>query len=363
MSLNILKTAVSFLLLIMMALPVPAQNCWAPDDIQQPDPAVAKSAPVGEWMQDLQAASAILKNVPTLQKLPEIRLRNNMYLGYPMPGFGNTARVSANLYPPHTWEGECGLKKGADYFTKAHLHITFNEPRNIFNNLSYAVRDEQLEAYLEPKALERIGGETLYTHGAVILTPDHISPWVPVTAEEYLRFKEREAQKELAELEKTLFETMNPEDNSQDTEAMLREMEKTDPAQAKELRKMIEENKKVLEASIAESVPVIQQQIEEKRQYLADLNVYLAGLSPKERSVQAALETNWGEGRYGLAPAGTVGRGKLVKLNPALNQGDKPTRRIQIIVIQPFANDEALRDAMTLALRDVDYPALRRLIR
>jgi len=347
----------------MMALPAPAQNCWAPDDIQQPDPAVAKSAPVAEWMQDLKAVSTILKNVRALQKLPEIRLRNNMYLGYPMPGFGNTARISANLYPPHTWEGECGLKKGADYFTRAHLHITFNEPRDIFNHYSYAVRDEQLNAYLEPQILDHAGEETIYSHRAVILTPDHIAPWVPVTVEEYIRFKEREGQKELAELEKTLFETMNPEDNSQETEAMLREMEKSDPAQAKELRKMIEENKKALEASIAESLPLLQQQIEEKRQYLADLNAYLAALSPKERSAQAALETNWGEGRYGLAPGGTTGRGKLVKLNPALNQGDKPARRIQIIVIQPYANDDTLWDAMTLALRDVDYPALRRLIR
>lgn len=347
----------------MPALPLGAQNCWAPDDVQQPEPAVAKSAPVAEWMQDLKAASAVLKNVRTLQTLPQIRLRNNMYLGYPMPGFGNTARVSANLYPPHTWEGQCGLKKGADYFTKAHLHLSFNEPRNIFNNHSYAVRDEQLDAYLEPQALERIGEETLYSHRAVILTPDRLAPWVAVTVEEYLYFKEREGQKELAEIEKTLSDMMNPEDASGETEAMLKEFEKTDPARAKELRKMIEENQKAREASIAASLPEVRRQLQEKQRYLADLNDYIAKLSTRERSAQAVLEANWGEGRYGIAPAGSAGRGKLVKLNPALNQGDKPARRIQLIVIQPFANDPSLRDAMTGALRDLDYAALRRLIR
>ncbi len=360
---DILKVIGSFLLLRLLALPLEAQNCWAPDDIQQPDPAVAKSAPVAEWMQDLKTISAILKNVRALQTMPEIRLRNNMYLGYPMPGFGNTARVSANLYPPHTWEGQCGLKKGADYFTEAHLHVTFNEPRNIFNEVSIQVRDEQLEAYFEPHVLERIGEETLYRHRAVILTPERLSPWVPVTVEEYLRFKEREAQKELAKMEKTLSEMMNPEDTSEEAEAMLREFEKTDPAQAKELRKMIEENKKALEASIAEGLPEVRRQIEEKRRYLLDLNDYLAKLSPRERSVPAILEASSGEDRYGIAPPGSAGRGKLVKLNPALNQGDKATRRIQLIVVQPFANDRSLGEPMTRALRDVDYPALRRLIR
>ncbi len=360
---DILKVIGSFLLLRLLALPLEAQNCWAPDDIQPPDPAVTKSAPVAEWMQDLKATSDILKNIRTLQTLPEIRLRNNMYLGYPMPGFGNTARVSANLYPPHTWEGQCGLKKGADYFTKAHLHVSFNEPRNIFNNHSYAVRDEQLDAYLEPQALERVGEETLYSHRAVILTPDRLAPWIAVTVEEYLRFKERQGQKELAELEKTLFEMTHPEDNTEETEVMLREMEKTNPAQAKEMRKIIEENQKTLEAGIAESLPEVRRQVEEKERYLADLNGYLAKLSPRERSAQAVLEVNSGEGRYGLAPAGSAGRGKLVKLNPALSQGDKPARRIQLIVLQPFANDPSLGEPMTRALREVDYAELRRLIR
>lgn len=351
------------LLLLLLAPSVEAQNCWAPDDIQPPDPAVAKSAPAAEWMQDLKAAGAVLKNIRTLQTLPEIRLRNNMYLGYPMPGFGHTARVSANLYPPHTWEGPCGLKKGADYFTKAHLHVSFNEPRNIFNNHSYAVRDEQLDAYLEPQALERVGEEILYSHRAVILTPDRLAPWVPVTVEEYLRFKEREGQKELAEQEKTLFEMTHPEDNTEETEAMLREMEKTDPAQAKEMRKIIEENKKTLEASIAESLPGVRRQVEEKQRYLANLNGYIAKLSPRERGAQAVLELNSGEGRYGMAPAGSAGRGKLVKLNPALSQGEKAARRIQLIVLQSFANDPSLGEPMTRALREVDYAELRRLIR
>ncbi len=67
--------------------------------------------------------------------------------------------------------------------------------------------------------------------------------------------------------------------------------------------------------------------------------------------------------RFDLATGGTLDRGKIVRLNPALSQGENPTRRIQLIVVNVFANDQSLWDELAQALREVDYPALRRLLR
>lgn len=339
-------------------------NCWAADHYQAPDPAVAKSAPVDLWKQDLDLAGEILKKIPTLQVIPDTRMRLNKYLGYrPMPGFGHTARVSAGLYPPRAWEGECGLNKHAERINRGHLHITFNEPRDIFGYMSHAVKDSALTAYIEPEIAESIDAETIYRHRAVILTPGHISPWIAVSVDEFLQYKLREAEADLAEIQQTLEEMLHPEDPGDESEAMLRELEKTDPAQAQELRKIIAETRRQTEAGIAAALPEIQRQVAEKRRQRDDLIAYREALPAGERSAPAYLEAAIGQGRYGLATERSKSRGKLVKINPALCEGENARRRIQLIVVQPFANDDTLWDTLTRALRETDFPALRRLLR
>lgn len=342
--------------------PAPAQqaNCWAPDYMQPVEPAIARATPVEEWKKDFAIAGAVLKNNRTLQRIPQTRLRNRMFIGIRIDGFGHFAHVMAMLYPPVAWaEGECGLRKGPDFFNSGHLDISFNDPRLIFEHQAYAVRD--LEAYFEPQAAARVGEETLYNHKKlwiVVLTPNQLPPWIPVTVEEYLQFKEREEQKKLADLEKTLAEVLETGERLKESMAGIAELKKTDPALAAQMQKTMENERARWEKEKPEVEKQYQKLLQEQRQELSALGAFKSALSPAERNAQ----THLGDGRFGLAQGGTQDRGAIVRLNPALRQGEKPTRRIQLIVVKPFANDESLWDDLGQAMRDVDYAALRQLL-
>ncbi len=346
-----------------LALPAQPQpeNCWAPDKMQPVEAGIARATPVTEWQEDLEFAGSLLKQLPTLRRIPEKRLRNNLFLGHFIAGFGHFARVSAMLYPPAAWaEGECGLGKGADYFNSGHVNITCNDPRLIFEHQPYAVRE--LEAYFEPPAAARLGDETLYHAGenwVVVLTPNRQPPWVPITVAEYLQFKTEEAEQRLAGLEATLAEISRPFAPTPESLELLAAFRNTDPAQAEQLQQTIDETRRIWEENASAGRKQYAELIQEQQKLIAEIAAYRSNLTAAERSAAARL----GDGRFDLAAGGTLERGKIVRLNPALSQGENLSRRIQLIVVNVFANDQSLWDELAQALREVDYPALRRLLR
>ncbi len=351
--------AVFVLLPVAFFMPVKAANCWAPDRMQEPDAAVARVAPVAEWRKDFAAVSAILKKLTTLEAIPDKRLGVSMYLGHPYEGFGNTARVSAGVYPKQAWEGECDLGKGAEFFNNGHVHVVFNEPRAIFEHVSHAVNDDSLLAYFEPKELDRIGAEVMYDHKVVILTPEQIAPWIDVTMDEYLRVVERQTEVQLAEMEKTHREAYASVADTAEAVEMIREMEKVNPQMARDMRASMEESRKMIAASLKETMPEYEKNLEALRKELSELRSHRAGMSSTDRSGPVYM----GTGRWQLRANGDPERGKLVKLNPALKQPGKLSRRIQLIVVNPFANDQDLWDELTQATKEVDFAALRAMLR
>jgi len=360
------RRPVAWLALVFFAgLAPPAQpqseNCWAPDKMQPVEAGIARATPLAEWKKDFEFAGNLLKQVRTLRRISGKRLRNNIYLGHFIAGFGHFARVSAMLYPPPAWaEGECGLGKGADYFNSGHVNITCNDPRLIFEHQPQAVRE--LQAYFEPPAVARLGDETLYHAGenwVVVLTPNRLPPWVPISVAEYLQFKAQEQEKKLAELETTLAEISKPFAPTPESLELLAALRKTDPAQAEQLQQTIDETRKIWEENSIAGRKQYGELIQEQQKLIAEIAAYRSDLTAAERGAPARL----GDGRFDLAAGGTRDRGKIVRLNPALGQGGNPTRRIQLIVVNVFANDPSLWDELAQALREVDYPALRRLLR
>lgn len=346
-----------------LALPAPPQagNCWAPDKMQPVEAGVARATPVAEWKKDFEFAGSLLKQLRTLRRIPEKRLRNNIYLGHFIAGFGHFARVSAMLYPPEAWaEGECGLSKGADFFNSGHVDITCNDPRLIFEHQPDAVRE--LEAYFEPPAAARLGDEILYHAGenwVVVLTPNRQPPWVPITVAEYLQFKTQEAERGLVELETKLTEISKPFAPTPESLELLAEFKKTDPAQAEQLQQTIAETRRIWEENSIAGRERYGELIQKQQKLIAEIAAYRSNLTDAERGAPVRL----GDGRFDLAAGGTRDRGRIVRCNPALSQGENPTRRIQLIVVSVFANDQSLWDELVQALREVDYPALRQLLR
>lgn len=335
-------------------------NCWAPDFMQPLEPSVARMTSPAEWKHDFEIAGAALKKVRAIQLIPQMRLRLRMFIGVRVAGLGHFARVSAVLYPPQAWAaGECGLINGPDFFNKGHLDIAFNDPAVIFEHHAYALKE--LHAYFEPKAAARVGEETIYNLGKLwlaVLTPNGLPAWVPLTNEAYLHFKENEAQQKLEDLENALTEAMQTGERLQQSMAGIAELRKTDAALAEQLQKTIAAEQARWENEKPEVEKQHQQWIAQEREALSALQTFQASLSLAERNEQAHL----GNGRFGLARGGTQDRGGLVRLNPGLSQGENKGRRIQLIVVQPFANDASLWDELGQAMREVDYAALRQLL-
>lgn len=336
-------------------------NCWAPDFMQPLAPSVARTTSEAEWKNDFEIASAVLKKVRALQTIPQTRLRVQSFIGVRSESMGHFARVSAMLFPPQAWAaGECGLIQGPDFFNTGHLDITFNDPQLIFEHHAYALKE--LGAYFEPQAAARVGEETVYRHGKywlAVLTPERLSPWAPITTDEYLRFKETAEQQKLEDLERSFAEAMQADERLQQAMAGIAELKKSDPALAEQMQKTMAEERARWEKEKPGLEKQFQQSLAQQRQELSVLRAFQSNLSPAERQAQAHL----GNGRFGLAWGGTEDRGGMVRLNPALRPSGKSNRRIQLIVVQPFANDATLWEEMGQAMQEVDYAAFRQLLR
>jgi len=335
-------------------------GCWAPDFAERADAAVARSAPVAAWQRDFATVTAMLKRIPVFGTIVDRRQRVVTYLGHSAgPEFGNFASVRATLYPPNTWIGECEVGKGPEFFNSGNLHIRFNEPRAIFGERPSAVKDDQLPAWIEPKVLETIADETLYAHEVVVLTRNGLAPWVDVTVAEYLQFKGREIDARVKSADERLASTRDMKLDEARMQASLAAMEKTDPKAAAEMRKTFDAMRKDMEAQRVTAIPEAERQLAIERQARAELDRFVAGLSPAARSAAALL----GDGPHGLPVPGRASRGKLVKINPALLEPAYQKQRIHLIVVHPFANAKEYADELLQAAREVDYAVLRGLLR
>ncbi len=319
------------------------EACWAPDRAQAPDAAVARVAPVAALEKDVAAVAAVLKQSAALRRIPQARLGITSYIGHANPGYGHAVRVSAGLYPPNTWRAGCTLMKGPEFFNEGHVHVTFNEPREIFEHVRRVLDDDELTAYAEPSGPVTVGEET-YHPGlrAVVLTPGRIPAWIPVTADELLRWRERAAQRRLDEATALLRE------HDRSLEAYRRDMraqidQAPDAAEKARLRRALDENVALLE----KARPDLERQAAQLRR---DPEAALAAARAERARLSAAQLA---------APARHEGTA-LVKLNPALaNRGG----RVNLVVVRAFANDPARQEPLEAAVRDLDHARLRALLR
>jgi hypothetical protein len=317
--------------------------CWAPDRSQPPDPAVARAAPIAALDADIAAVSAVLKRNGALRQIPNTRLGITSYIGYPNPGFGNAVRISAGLYPPNTWRDGCTLMEGPEFFNSGHVHVTFNEPRRVFHDVPHRLQDDVLTAFAEPTGAVKVGDETYFASiRGVVLTPERVPAWLPVTNEDLLAYRERQARSRIEGLERQIAQLQSSvETYRADMQQQI--AQERDPAIKAQLRKAMEDNTEMLRSGNAEA----QQQYDDLlRSARAELEAVGA---EREQSSPSQLEA---PGRLDGTP--------LVKLNPALS-GRKG--RVNLIVVNAFANDQAMWEPLAKAVRAVDYPALRDLLR
>jgi hypothetical protein len=338
------RTIAVLVVLELAAATLPAEvACWAPDRRQPPDPAVARAIPLAQWNADIDAVAAVLKRNRALLEIPDTRLGITSYIGYPSAGFGNAVRVSAGLYPKNTWRDGCTLMEGPEFFNEGHVHVTFNEPREIWSDIAPRIKDEGLIAYAEPTAGEAAGAETFYESiRGVVLTPDGVPPWVPVTRAEMLERDERLARAEVARINDLLSE-LDTSVESYRADMRKQIEQERDPAIKAQLRAAMESNAAMLVSGNAEAREQYEGLLAGAEAKLEAVRGEGANLSDADRATQARLD-------------GTP----LVKTNPALAGGK---RRVNLIVVNALANDRSRQAPLEGAVRAIDYPALRVLLR
>lgn len=318
------------------------QACWAPDRSQAPDRAVARAAPVAALGEAIARVSAAFKRNGVLGAIPNVRLMVTSYIGYPNQGFGHAVRVSAGLYPPNTWREGCTVMSGPEFFNKGHVHVTFNGPDEIFRDVRPVLRDDALTAFAEPTGAIVVGDETFYESiRGVVLTSGRRPAWVPVRVAEWLDYRERAAAQKVDAIAVELAGQQSAVERYR-TDMERQIAQAPDATTRAQLRKAMEENAAMLQASSATAVADATRLRREADAALQAVRDERARASPADLGQQARQD-----------------RVPLVKVNPALAGGARP---VNLIVVQAVANDRAMAAPLAEAVRAMDFSVLRSLL-
>ena len=161
--------------------------CWidrertkTADQLSVGDPRVAGMRAAARAMND------VLRRNAALHGLPEVRLRSTWQIsGHPRstPGSPYGFHLILWAHPRQVWgPGDCDLLPQADRVDpRAAVVVQTNSVRSTLSQRGSPLRDEHLEAFVEPEQVGRVGRHPLYRGQWVVLTFDGRTPWVPIT--------------------------------------------------------------------------------------------------------------------------------------------------------------------------------------
>ena len=359
-----LRAICAWLLLATLAPVAPARAaCW----IERERPATADQLPiadprVGGARAAARAMNFILKRHSGLQALPEVRLRSTWQItGHPRstPWTPYGFHLILWAHPKDVWgPGECTVIPQADRVDpRAAIVVQANTVHSTLTQLNSAVRDEEIEAFVQPEQIGNIGPRPVYRGQMIVLTFDGRLPWVPVTTEEYLAFEERRLTKEVAEVDRNIAET-NAKAGKYDESGprqVYETMKKTDPAEAEKFWAMIQGLKaQAAKDAAAKRPPIVNPQVKQ----LEELRALRASLTPAQLLAQAR------EGYTSKAPIRPVETlPRLVKMDPAFPWDRANPNRIRMMEIH-FSGAGPPYDAMMRqVVETLDWSAVEALMR
>jgi hypothetical protein len=237
--------------------------------------------------------------------------------------------------------------------------VQTNSVRSTLTQQNSYVRDEQLEAFIEPEQIGTVGRYPVYRGQWIVLSFDGRTPWVPVSTEEYLAFEERRLTREAAEADQNIAEAHAKAGQYDDSgpRQVYEAMKKTDPAEAEKFWAMIQEVKAqaAKDAAAAAAAPPIDNAFARQ---LEELRVLRASLTPTQLGSQAR------EGHDSTSPVRPVQTlPRLVKLDPAFPWDRANPNRIRMMEIH-FSGAGAPHDAMMRqAVDTLDWTAVEALMR
>jgi hypothetical protein len=339
--------------------------CW----IERERPATADQLPVADprvagMRASARAMNAVLKSHGGLQGLPDVRLRSTWQItGHPRstPWSPYGFHLILWAHPKDVWgPGPCDVIPQADRIDpRAAIVVQANTVHSTLTQPDSAVRDEQIEAFVQPEQIGTIGRRPIYRGQMIVLTFDGRVPWVPLTTEEYLAFEERRLTKLVAEGDRNIADA-NARAGQYDESGprkVYEEMKKTDPAGAEKFWTMIQGIKAQAArdaAAAAKAPPIVNAYVKQRE----DLRVLRASLTPAQLQAQAR------EGYTSKAPIRPVDTlPRLVKMDPAFPWDRANANRIRMMEIH-FSGAGAPYDAMMRqVVETLDWAAIEALMR
>jgi len=338
--------------------------CW----IERERPTTADQLPIVDprvagMRAAAQAMSDVLQRNSALRGLPEVRLRSTwQVVGHPRstPWTPYGFHLVMWAHPRQVWgAGDCDVIPQADRVDPhAAVVVQANSVRSTLTQQNTYVRDEQIEAFIEPEQIGKVGRYTVYRGQWIVLTFDGRLPWVPVTTEEYLAFEERRLTREVAETDRNIAGAKAKVGRYDDSgpREVYEAMKKTDPAEAEKFWAMIQNVKAQATqdaAAAATAPPVVNAWVKQ----LDDLRALRASLSPAELQSQAREGDT---SKSPIRPVNTLPR--LVKLDPAFPWDRTNANRIRMMEVH-FSGAGSPYDAMMReAAETFDWGAIEALM-
>ena len=339
--------------------------CWidrerstTADQLPIADPRVAGMRAAARAMND------ILERNATLQGLPEVRLRSTwQVVGHPRstPWMPYGFHLVLWAHPRQVWgPGNCDVIPQADRVDpRAAVVVQANSVRSTLTQQSSAVRDETIEAFVEPEQIGKVGRYPVYRGQWIVLTFDGRPPWVPVTTEEYLAFEERRLIRAVAETDRNIADANAKVGHYDDSgpRQVYEAMKKTDPAEAEKFWAMIQGLKAQAAkdaAAAATAPPIVNAFVKQ----LDDLRALRSSLTPAQLQAQAR------EGHTSTSPIRPVDTlPRLVKMDPAFPWDRANPNRIRMMEIH-FSGAGSPYDAlMRQAAETLDWGAIETMMR
>jgi hypothetical protein len=339
--------------------------CW----IERERPTTADQLPIADSrVAGMRAAARAMDDVlernAAVRGLPEVRIRSTWQVtGHPrrLPGTPYGFHLVLWAHPKYVWgPGECDVIPQADRVDpNAAIVVQANSVRSTLTQQDSYVRDEQLEAFIEPEQIGKVGRYPVYRGQSIVLTFDGRVPWVPLSTEEYLDFEERRLSRDVAEIDQNIAETNAKVGKYDDTGPLevYEAMKKTNPEEAEKLLAVIQAAKAqaARDAAAAATAPPI---VNAAVQDLEALRALRASLTPAQLRSQAR------EGYNSKTPRRPVeALPRLVKMDPAFPWDRANPNRIRMLEIH-FSGAGAPYDAMMReAVETFDWGAIEALLR
>jgi hypothetical protein len=287
-----------------------AGDCWVADAAH--DTAGARAA-------QLERTAAQLRRDPVINALQGVRYEVHRHAGVAQhAGAPGAAETAVWLHAPKGWQGRCGLQALAGRVYPASLSVHFNDLAAVMSDA--APDGGGLRATLAPRETGRVAGYPVYEGRLLVITPQGLPAFVPVTTGQWLDAWQRHLEAAAARTRAELGEL-----GAGDWAEAIAQIERQDPAAAADLRRSLAEARGL--AATADPTGE-----------LAALQSWRASLSPAALAAPAWVSSVASDAqRFALANPHAPGAQAVVQVNPALWRGAGPTA-VRVVALQLYLN-------------------------